>query len=119
MKIGTYQRRDGDPHKRMITYTSSWVERPTHNMNFHIFHHLWLRIAYYNLARVDAQTGHSFWLYSFHHVLKYKLEIPWLAARFDPVKSRIALVGVTVFDILRGMLGSMTSAMLVLCGTQA
>jgi 2-polyprenyl-3-methyl-5-hydroxy-6-metoxy-1,4-benzoquinol methylase len=68
---------------------------------------------------IKYQTGHSFWLYSFHHVLKYKLEIPWLAARFDPLKSRIALVGATAFDILRGMLGSKTSAMLVLARRKA
>ena len=39
--------------------------------------------------------------------------------QFDPLKSRIALVGATIFDIFRGMFGSKTLAMLVLAGRKA
>ena len=62
------------------------------------------------------QTGHSFWLNSFHHSLRYnsKMPMPRLAKWFDPLKSRVILIAVTGFDIVRGKLGAKTSAMLAL-----
>jgi fatty acid desaturase len=47
---------EADEHKRMITYTSNWLERQffaPHNMNFHTVHHLWPSIPYYNLPEAD------------------------------------------------------------------
>ncbi len=51
-----------DEHKRMITYTSNIFERQffaPHNMNFHIAHHLWPSIPYYNLPQADALIRRS------------------------------------------------------------
>ena len=48
---------EADHHRRMITYTSSWLERrfcAPHNMNFHTAHHLWPSIPFYNLPAADA-----------------------------------------------------------------
>jgi SAM-dependent methyltransferase len=61
------------------------------------------------------QTGHSFWLYSFHHAIRYNsaLPLPALARWFNPLKSRLFLIAATGFDILRRALGAKTSAMLV------
>jgi 2-polyprenyl-3-methyl-5-hydroxy-6-metoxy-1,4-benzoquinol methylase len=63
---------------------------------------------------VSYKTGHSFWMYSFHHALKYGLSLPWLARFFDPVRGLPALVAFTGFDMIRGALGFRTSAMLVI-----
>jgi 2-polyprenyl-3-methyl-5-hydroxy-6-metoxy-1,4-benzoquinol methylase len=62
------------------------------------------------------QTGHSFWLYSFHHLTKFNQRLPLLslAPLFDPMRSRLFLSAFTSFDIIRRMLGARTSAMLVL-----
>jgi len=49
--------READERKRMITYTSNWLERQffaPHNMNFHTAHHLWPSIPYYNLPKADC-----------------------------------------------------------------
>jgi fatty acid desaturase len=46
-----------DGSMRLISYTSSWLERQffaPHNMNHHIVHHLWPSIPYYNLPRADG-----------------------------------------------------------------
>lgn len=61
------------------------------------------------------ETGHSFWMYSFHHWLRYQGR-PWpRAARlFDPFRDVALLAGFTLFDRLRALAGSRTSAMLVL-----
>ena len=62
------------------------------------------------------QTGHSFWMYSLHHAVRYAGESrPCAGAWFDPMKSIVGLAGFTAFDLLRGSLGSKTSAMLVIC----
>lgn len=65
---------------------------------------------------VRYQTGHSFWLYSFHHYFKHRERdaSPFLARRFDPMTSKVALAFFTGFDILRRTFGMRTSAMLVL-----
>lgn len=72
--------------------------------------------AGFEVLATRYQTGHSFWLYSFHHLLKYnsRWPMPALARRFDPMKSKAALIVFTAFDLFRRMLGARTSAMLVL-----
>lgn len=68
------------------------------------------------VSGVRYQTGHSFWLYSFHHRLRYGARPrPGLARQFDPMGgSLVALASVTAFDKLRAALGFRTSAMLVI-----
>jgi len=62
------------------------------------------------------QTGHSFWMYSLHHAVRYEGKSrPRLGAWFDPMKSLVGLAGFTGFDLVRGTLGAKTSAMLVIC----
>jgi len=61
-------------------------------------------------------TGHSFWLYSLHHALRYnqRFPMPRLARLFDPLRSLVALALVTAFDLVRARLGARTSSMLIL-----
>lgn len=67
------------------------------------------------VVSTSFQTGHSFWLYSLHHTLRYRRPPrKKLAMRFDPLRSVMALAAVTVFDKVRAALGAETSAMLVL-----
>jgi SAM-dependent methyltransferase len=67
------------------------------------------------IVAVRYQTGHSFWLYSFHHALKYgRISAPWLARRFDPLGALGSLVAATAVDKVRAALGFRTSAVLVL-----
>jgi 2-polyprenyl-3-methyl-5-hydroxy-6-metoxy-1,4-benzoquinol methylase len=62
------------------------------------------------------QTGHSFWMYSLHHAVRYEGNSrPRLGAWFDPMKSLVGLAGFTAFDLARGAVGAKTSAMLVIC----
>lgn len=64
---------------------------------------------------VSYQTGHSFWLYSIHHWLRFgPLRTRWLAKRFDPIGALVPLVAATVFDKVRAALGARTSAVLVI-----
>jgi len=63
---------------------------------------------------VNYQTGHSFWMYSIHHYLRYHWKWQRMATWFNPFKGLPALVGFTTFDKLRGSLGQKTSAMLML-----
>ena len=66
-------------------------------------------------AGIAYQTGHSFWLYSVHHWLRYgPPRMPRLAKRFDPIGSLLPLVIATGWDKLRAALGFRTSAVLVL-----
>jgi 2-polyprenyl-3-methyl-5-hydroxy-6-metoxy-1,4-benzoquinol methylase len=61
------------------------------------------------------QTGHSFWLYSFHHMLKYgRKPRPKTARLFDPMHSRVFLMAFTGLDIFRRTIGQPTSAALML-----
>jgi SAM-dependent methyltransferase len=62
------------------------------------------------------QTGHSFWMYSFHHVLRFNRRAPQpgLSKLFDPMTGLPMLVAFTGFDKLRGALGQRTSAVLML-----
>lgn len=63
---------------------------------------------------ISYQTGHSFWMYSFHHWLRYEKNKSTLGKMFDPLKGLPFLISFTGFDKLRGLLGFKTSAMLVL-----
>ena len=62
------------------------------------------------------QTGHSFWMYSFHHLIKYNaiFRSRWLARWFDPMKGIPMLIGFTGVDILRRMFRARTSAILMI-----
>jgi len=61
------------------------------------------------------QTGHSFWMYSLHHRLRYAARPKVRLSRwFDPFKSLLPLVTFTAWDTLRAKLGAHTSAMLML-----
>jgi 2-polyprenyl-3-methyl-5-hydroxy-6-metoxy-1,4-benzoquinol methylase len=62
------------------------------------------------------QTGHSFWMYSLHHWVRFEgASRPRAGAWFDPMKSLCGIAGFTAFDLFRGALGAQTSAMLVIC----
>lgn len=68
---------------------------------------------------VRYQTGHSFWMYSYHHKVRYGDEGDARRARwFNPLHSTVPLAAFTAFDLLRGALGARTSAMLVLARRQ-
>ncbi len=60
------------------------------------------------------QTGHSFWMYSCHHALRYGAGRRHLSRWFDPFKSLPVLMTFTLFDRLRGLAGFRTSSMLLL-----
>ena len=66
------------------------------------------------VVAVTFQTGHSFWLYSFHHILKYQFRLPRLAQLFDPMSSKLFLVLFTLFDKLRAKIGFETSSVLII-----
>lgn len=60
-------------------------------------------------------TGHSFWMYSFHHRLRYgPRPRPRLARRFDPFRGVPLLAAFTALDLARARLGFRTSSMLAL-----
>jgi 2-polyprenyl-3-methyl-5-hydroxy-6-metoxy-1,4-benzoquinol methylase len=62
------------------------------------------------------QTGHSFWMYSLHHLVRYEGQSrPRAGAWFDPMKSLFGIAACTAFDLARGALGAKTSAMLIIC----
>lgn len=75
-----------------------------------------LTAAGLDVVSIEYQTGHSFWLYSFHHRLRYgSPPHPRLAALCNPMGgSLLALAAVTAFDKLRAACGASTSAMLVI-----
>jgi SAM-dependent methyltransferase len=60
------------------------------------------------------QTGHSFWMYSFHHLLRYSKGQLGLSRLFNPFKSLLPLSVFTGLDKARALTGQKTSAMLVL-----
>lgn len=64
------------------------------------------------------QTGHSFWMYSMHHLTRYHGgSRPGLSRMFDPFggwPSLPALLAFTAFDKVRAALGGRTSSMLML-----
>jgi SAM-dependent methyltransferase len=67
------------------------------------------------VERMRFVTGHSFWMYSFHHRLRYgRRPRPALARRFDPFRGVPLLAAFTAFDLARAALGFRTSSVLVL-----
>lgn len=70
--------------------------------------------AGFKVISLSYQTGHSFWMYSFHHIVKYKLRMPRLARWFDPLIGMPFLIAFTGLDIVRRTLGFRTSAMLLI-----
>ena len=66
------------------------------------------------VVAVRYQTGHSFWMYSFHHALRYgRRRFPRLSRAFDPLASLPLLALFTAFDLARAALGFRTSAVLI------
>jgi O-methyltransferase involved in polyketide biosynthesis len=64
------------------------------------------------VTSVRYQTGHSFWMYSVHHWLRYgEPPRPRLARWFDPFRGLPFLAAFTAWDRLRAALGFRTSAM--------
>ncbi|SRR6266508_1223588 len=74
------------------------------------------REAGLDVLHVSYQTGHSFWMYSLHHLTRYssRSPSPRLARWFDPLKSVPLLIAFTGFDLLRRAFGARTSAMLMI-----
>jgi len=67
------------------------------------------------VVAIQFQTGHSFWMYSLHHYLRYQGgSRPGLGKFFDPVKSLLGIAAFTGMDLCRGALGAKTSAMLAI-----
>jgi len=67
-----------------------------------------------DVVTTQYQTGHSFWMYSFHHMLRYGSHPrPWLAQQFNPFRGLPMLMLFTALDKLRGWAGFKTSSMLV------
>jgi fatty acid desaturase len=84
---------DGATASRLVTFTSTWLERQFFapmNMNFHTAHHLWPSIPYYNLARADRAIRQSsacdrglVWRGSYlGYLWRYGRALPW---RADPL----------------------------------
>jgi hypothetical protein len=64
-------------------------------------------------------TGHSFWMYSFHHWLRFRARPrKKLAAWFNPFKGLPFLAAFTAFDKARAAAGCKTSAILTLATKQ-
>jgi 2-polyprenyl-3-methyl-5-hydroxy-6-metoxy-1,4-benzoquinol methylase len=64
---------------------------------------------------IGYETGHAFWMYSIHHMLRYgQPPRPRTARFFDPFHSLVPLAAFTAFDRLRSTLGAKTSAMLMI-----
>lgn len=62
---------------------------------------------------VRYQPGHSFWMWSVHHWLRYGRRQQRLANRFNPFTGLIPIAGFTAFDKVRIALHRRTSAVLV------
>ena len=69
------------------------------------------------VVHIGYQTGHSFWMYSFHHWLRYNSKYPCsqrVANIFHPHKGVLFLASFTLFDIIRRTLGFRTSSILLI-----
>jgi 2-polyprenyl-3-methyl-5-hydroxy-6-metoxy-1,4-benzoquinol methylase len=67
------------------------------------------------LVATKYQTGHSFWMYSNHHSIRYGEGNVEKGMRFDPFKgSLVRLIAFTFSDIIRAMFGAKTSAILLI-----
>lgn len=75
----------------------------------------------FSVIRMWYGTGHSFWLYSLHHSLKFNrsIPLPWLAKFFDPLRNLLFLSAFTLWDVIRAKLKFQTSAMIFVCRIQA
>lgn len=72
------------------------------------------------VVATSFQTGHSFWMYSLHHCLRYGPQgWPRLASWFDPLRGLPLLMLFTAFDKLRARLGFPTSSVLMLARKRA
>jgi SAM-dependent methyltransferase len=90
------------------------IPRHWHLFSPHTLEKLLVRAGLTPVATM-FQTGHSFWMYSLHHWLRYEpTERPSLARRFDPFRNVAPLAMFTLFDKVRGALGARTSAMLMI-----
>jgi len=69
----------------------------------------------FSVRAIRFHTGHSFWMYSFHHALRYNVVSSWpkVARLFDPLQNLPFLVGFTGLDVFRALIGFKTSAMVV------
>ncbi len=67
----------------------------------------------FEITNVNYLPGHSFWLYSFHHLFKYEWNLPSIAKFMDPMKSKLFLIIFTLFDIVRARLGFKTSSIMI------
>lgn len=86
--------------------------------HWHLFRESTLRRIFdvnnFEILDFKYQTGHSFWLYSFHHMLLYHFGWSRFARVFDPLRSLPPLMLVTAWDMVRATLGFRTSAVLVI-----
>ncbi|HVU64375.1 MAG TPA: class I SAM-dependent methyltransferase [Phycisphaerales bacterium] len=77
-----------------------------------------LRDAGLEVVATRFQTGHSFWMYSMHHLTRYAgASRPRLSRMFDPFggwPALPALAAFTAFDKFRAALGVQTSSMLMI-----
>ncbi len=90
------------------------IPRHWHVFTSHSLERL-LRAAGLEVAGLRYQTGHSFWMYSLHHHLRYGARPrPRLARHFDPFQGLPLLMLFTAWDTLRAACGLRTSAMLML-----
>jgi SAM-dependent methyltransferase len=80
-----------------------------------------LEAAGLDVLHISYETGHSFWMYSFHHVIKYNSlwPAPKVARWFDPTRALSTLVILTGFEVIRKTLGARTSAMLMIARRRA
>lgn len=67
-------------------------------------HEQGLRVEYFNFL-----PSHSFWIFSFHHLIWDKWKMKWLANLFNPFRNLFLLAFFTGFDLLRARLGFQTS----------
>jgi 2-polyprenyl-3-methyl-5-hydroxy-6-metoxy-1,4-benzoquinol methylase len=67
-----------------------------------------------NPIKISYQTGHSFWMFSFHHLALYKFKNKKIAALFNPLKSIVFLILFTLFDKVRAFMGVKTSSVLII-----
>ena len=70
---------------------------------------------------LSFKTGHSFWLWSFHHVARYGIPPrPRFSKHLSPLGGFLPLLAaVTLWDVLRSAAGYRTSAMLLIARKSA
>ena len=55
----------------------------------------------YKLKSFKRSTGHAFWLWSFHHFVKYKLGLKTIGNLLNPINCWPLVLPVTIIDFLR------------------